>query len=106
MGQKELSKEQIPALGQYWFVMYSKGLHWQMDLTSKSKIEQKHLDYSWVQLKAGKLISAGPFTDKINWTGCLIYNCQSKEEVEKIAEADPLVSSKIVSYEIHPWKTH
>ncbi len=46
MGQKELSKEQIPALGQYWFVMYSKGLHWQMDSTSKSKIEQKHLNYS------------------------------------------------------------
>ena len=54
----------------------------------------------------GKLILAGPFTNKINWTGCLIYSCQSKEEVEKIAEADPLVSSKIVSYEIHPWKTH
>jgi hypothetical protein len=101
--QKESNGTQMQSFGQYWFVMYSKGPNWQ-DSTAKIKF-QEHINYLIGLRKTGGIITGGAFTDKAAWTGFEIYNCKTKEEVVKITEADPMVLSKIFSYEIHPLMT-
>jgi len=104
-GQQKVSNKQIPSLGQYWFVMYSKGINYGQDSTAKIKLDREHIRYIISLRKAGKIITGGAFTDKAAWIGFEIYNCKTKEEVIKIVEADPIVSSKIFSYEINSWMT-
>jgi uncharacterized protein YciI len=104
-GQQKVPNTQISPLGQYWFVMYSKGTNYGQDSTTKIKLDQEHIYYIISLRKAGKIITGGAFTDKTAWIGFEIYNCKTKEEVIKITEADPIVSSKIFSYEINSWMT-
>ena len=53
----------------------------------------------------GKLKVAGPFGDDGNWRGVFIFDCATKEEVEKLLNTDPAISSGRLSFEIHPWYT-
>ena len=103
--QKESNEKQMQSLGQYWVVMYSKGSNLQQDSTTMAQISQEHITYIIGLRKIGKIITGGAFTDTAAWKGFEIYNCKTKEEVIKITEADPMVLSKIFSYEIHPWMT-
>jgi uncharacterized protein YciI len=103
--QKESGEKQTPSLGKYWFVMYGKGPGWEQDSVTKTKISQEHINYIVSLRKTGKIITGGAFLDKAIWTGFEIYDCETKEEVLKITEADPIVLAKIFSYEIHPWTT-
>ena len=103
--QKESSGQQMSSLGQYWFVMYNKGPSWGQDSTAKIKLDQEHVTYIISLRKSGKIITGGAFTDKAAWIGFEIYSCKTEEEVVKITEGDPMVLSKIFSYEIHPWIT-
>lgn len=95
----------MQSLGQYWFVMYSQGPNWGQDSTAKTKLDQEHIKYIIGLRTTGKIITGGAFTDKAAWIGFEIYNCKTKEEVMKLTEGDPMVMSKIFSYEIHPWMT-
>jgi len=105
VGQQNASGEkQIQSLGKYWFVMYSKGSNWD-DSVTKKKIDQEHINYIVNMRKTGVIITGGAFTDRVNWTGFEIYNCKTKEEVIRLTEGDPMVASKIFTYEIHPWLT-
>lgn len=103
--QNHAGKDPVPPLGQFWFVMYSKGPGWNIDSTSKQKKDREHIDYIMGLMKEGKFITGGFFPDNGAWTGILIYNSKTREEVVKLSEGDPIVSSKIVSYEIHPYMT-
>jgi uncharacterized protein YciI len=103
--QKESSENQVPTLGKYWFVMYSRGPGWVQDSVTKIKISQEHIKYIVGLRKTGKIITGGAFLDKANWTGFEIYNCNTMEDVIKSTDSDPIVISKIFSYEIHPWAT-
>ncbi len=93
------------SLGHYWFVMFSKGSTWGQDSATTTKLFQDHIQYIISQRGTRKIITGGPFLDKVTWIGFEIYSCTTSEEVERITEADPAVSSKILSYEIHPWGT-
>ena len=96
---------QVKSLGHYWFVMFSKGSTWGQDSATTAKLFQEHIHYIISQRETGKIITGGAFPDKVTWIGFEIYSCLTSEEVEKITEADPAVSSRIFSYEIHPWAT-
>ncbi|HUB60308.1 MAG TPA: YciI family protein [Puia sp.] len=103
--QKGSAGNQMQSLGHYWFVMFGKGSNWGRDSATTAKLFQDHIHYIISQREPGKIITGGPFLDKATWIGFEIYSCKTSEEVEKITEADPAVSSKILSYEIHPWAT-
>jgi uncharacterized protein YciI len=106
LGQQNESKEQqTQSPGQYYFVMYSKGPYLEQDSATKGKLDHEHINYIVNLRKTGKIITGGAFTDKAAWIGFEIYDCKTKEEVIKLTEADPMVLSKIFSYEIHSWIT-
>src|ERR1700683_5189399 len=77
-GQKESNEKQRQSLGEYWFVMYSKGTRWQ-DSTTKKHLDQDHIDYIINLRKTGKIITGGAFSDRMSWTGFEIFSCKTKE---------------------------
>jgi uncharacterized protein YciI len=103
--QNEPTGKQTQSLGKYWFVMYSKGVNGEQDSATKSKLMEDHINYIVNLRKIGKIVTGGAFLDKTPWMGFEIYNCKTMEEVIKITDGDPMVLSKIFSYEIHPWMT-
>jgi uncharacterized protein YciI len=103
--QKGSEGNQVQSMGHYWFVMFSKGSNWGQDSATTAKLFQEHIQYIISQRGTGKLITGGAFSDKVTWIGFEIYSYKTSEEVEKVTKADPAVSSKIFSYEIHPWWT-
>ncbi|HXB32295.1 MAG TPA: DUF4440 domain-containing protein [Puia sp.] len=102
---KESAGTQVQSMGHYWFVMFNKGSTWGQDSATTAKLFQEHIHYIISQREIGKIITGGAFLDKATWIGLEIYSCKTREEVEKITQEDPAVSSKIFSYEIHPWAT-
>jgi ketosteroid isomerase-like protein/uncharacterized protein YciI len=105
--QEAILKEenQVQTIGHYWFVLFNKGSARGQDSATTAKLFQEHIHYILSQRETGNIITGGVFLDKATWIGFEIYSCQTSEEVEKITEADPAISSKIFSYEIHPWAT-
>jgi uncharacterized protein YciI len=63
---------------------------------------QAHLDRVSPLDKAGKVLLAGPFTDKSG--SLIIIEASSVEEVRTFIEADPYVTQGVFArYEIHPF---
>ena len=90
---------------QYWFVMLIRGNNRTQDSLSAAKIQEGHMANINKLYYEGKLKVAGPFGDDGNWRGVFIFDCATKEEVEKLLNTDPAVSSGRLSFEIHPWYT-
>ena len=55
--------------------------------------------------KAGILKVAGPFAEEDNWMGVFIFDCPTKQEVEKYLQTDPAITSGRLAYEIRAWYT-
>ena len=88
---------------QYWFVLYTMGEAAPLDsATSDAKLKE-HLAYQDMQADRGLIVMAGPFGDNGNWRGLLLYDVETKEEVEGYLKGDPLVQAGRLKYEVHPW---
>jgi uncharacterized protein YciI len=90
---------------QYWFVMLTAGNNRNQDSATAAKIQQGHLANIGRLYNEGKLKVAGPFGDEGKWIGIFIFDCETKEEVEKLLSTDPAIAAGRLSYEIHPWWT-
>jgi hypothetical protein len=63
---------------------------------------QAHLDRMTPLDKAGKVLLAGPFTDKAG--SLIVLDMPSLEDVRAFMEADPYVTQGVFArYEIHPF---
>ncbi len=92
---------------QYYFVMLSKGAK-RSEITDTAKIneiQRGHMANLDRLAKEGKIIVAGPFGDDGNWRGIFIFDCETREEVEKLLKTDPAIATGRLDYEIHPWWT-
>lgn len=99
------SIEIAKVMKQYYFVMLTIGANRTQDSATVASIQKAHLANIERLAKEGKIIVAGPFGDDGNWRGIFIFDCASKEEVEKYLQTDLAVSSGRLAYEIHPWWT-
>jgi uncharacterized protein len=90
---------------QYWFVMRTAGNNRTQDSATAVKIQEGHMANISKLYYDGKIKVAGPFGDDGKWRGIFIFDCQTKEEVEKLLTTDPAVASGRLAYEIHPWWT-
>lgn len=53
---------------------------------------------------AGKLVIAGPFdSNTLEYRGIFVLNTTSKQEAEKMLQADPTITSKIFDTVLIPW---
>ena len=85
--------------------MLTAGNNRSQDSASAAKIQDGHMANIKRLYYEGKLKVAGPFGDEGKWIGIFIFDCASKEEVEKLLMTDPAVKSGRLAYEIHPWWT-
>ncbi|HEV8508702.1 MAG TPA: YciI family protein [Chitinophagaceae bacterium] len=90
---------------QYWFVMLTAGSNRSQDSAAAARIQQDHLANINRLYNEGKLKVAGPFGDEGKWIGLFIFDCETKEEVEKLVKTDPAVAAGRLNYEIHSWWT-
>ncbi len=88
---------------QYWFVLYTKGDAAPLDSATNAETLKAHLAHQSEQADRGLIQMAGPFGDKGAWRGLLLYDCDTREEVEGYLKADPYVRSGHLRYEVHPW---
>lgn len=88
---------------QYWFVLYTKGEAPPLDSATSATTLKAHLEHQDQQAKRGLIQVGGPFGDKGDWRGLLLYDCETREEVEGYLKADPFVRAGQLQYEIHPW---
>lgn len=88
---------------QYWFVLYTKGDAAPLDSAASATKLKEHLAYQDMQAERGLIVMAGPFGDNGNWRGLLLYDADTKEEVEGYLKGDPFVQGGSLKYEIHPW---
>jgi uncharacterized protein YciI len=99
------NKKSENPIRQYWFVMLMAGNNRTQDSAAAVKIQEGHMANINKLYYDGKIKVAGPFGDNGNWRGIFIFDCEKKEEVEKLLNTDPAVSSGRLAYEIHPWWT-
>ena len=85
--------------------MLLKGPNRTQDSATAAKIQKEHLNNITRLYNEGKIKVAGPFGDGGDWLGIFIFDCETKEEVEKLLQSDMAVSSGRLNYDIRPWYT-
>jgi uncharacterized protein len=105
--QNDTSKTVKPEdqIRKYWFVMLLKGPNRNHDSATAARIQTAHLNNINRLYNEGKIKVAGPFGKNDKWLGLFIFDCPTKEEVEKLLQTDEAVSSGRLAYEIQPWYT-
>lgn len=72
-----------------------------VDQELNAKVRPAHLEYINELYKQGKVVMAGPFTDKKG--GMVIYKAESWEEARQLAQADPVVVEGARTLELREW---
>lgn len=72
-----------------------------VDQELNTKFRPAHLSYLNDLYKQGKVVMAGPFTDKRG--GMVIYKAESPEDARLLAEADPVVKEGARTLELREW---
>ncbi len=66
--------------------MLLKGPKRDQDSVTAAKIQREHLNNITRLYNEGKIKVAGPFGDGGDWLGIFIFDCETKEEVEKLLQ--------------------
>ena len=103
--QDNKAKRPEDGIRKYWFVMLLKGPNRTQDSATAANIQREHLNNITKLYNEGKLKVAGPFGESDKWLGIFIFDCATKEEVEKLLKTDLAVSSGRLAYEIQAWYT-
>ena len=74
-----------------------------IDAAEMKKIMAGHMANIRASAEAGKLLLAGPFTDKTALRGMFVLTVGSMDEAKALCEADPAVKAGALVFEIHPW---
>lgn len=89
---------------QYWFVLYSAGDGPALDSLTAATLQKEHLAHQDEQGKRGLIVMAGPYgKNDAGWRGLLLYDCDTREEVEGWLLQDPFVKAGRLKYTIAPW---
>jgi uncharacterized protein YciI len=87
----------------YWLVLYTRGDGPQLDSATAEATQRAHLEHQGELMRRGLLQVMGPFADDGDWRGILVFDVDSKEEVEGYLKQDPFVRGGQLKYEMHPW---
>ena len=106
-GQTETNKSKKPEdmIRRYWFVLLTKGNNRDQDSATAAKIQTGHLANIRKLYSEGKIKVAGPFGEEGDWQGLFIFDCETKEEVEKLLQTDPAILAGRMVYQVKPWYT-
>jgi uncharacterized protein YciI len=95
----------IDQIRKYYFVMLTKGPKRDQDSATAAGIQKGHMANIDRLYYEGKIKVAGPFGESGDWQGIFIFDCATKEEVEKLLQSDPAISAGRLHYIIKTWYT-
>lgn len=102
--QNDQSKTPPVKIEQFWFVLLKTGPKQDFDSAARAELFQGHMANINRLYYDGILKVAGPFgKNDLTWRGIFIFDCQTKEEAEKIVSSDPAVAAGLFAVEIVPW---
>lgn len=88
----------------YYIGIVLKGEAWSPDTNPEiEELHQNHLKYIEQMFVDGKLIIAGPFVNKDDKRGILIFNTQTIEEAIELANNDPAVKAGRLKVDVREW---
>lgn len=87
----------------YTLAFLKKGPNRNLSKEEATRLQRAHLDNIYRMVENGTLILAGPFLDDGEIRGIYIFNIDSVEKAQQIAESDPAIKAGSLSLEIHPW---
>lgn len=107
IGQNNPEKPRKPEemIRQYWFVLLTKGSQRDQDSSTAAKLQEGHLANIKKLYGEGKIKVAGPFGEEGDWQGIFIFDCETKDEVEKLLKSDPAIAAGRMVYQIKSWYT-
>ena len=74
------------------------------DSVARAKLFEGHMANMQRLYYDGILKVAGPFgKNDFTWRGIFIFDCETKEEAEKIVASDPAVAAGLFAVDIVPW---
>ncbi len=103
--QQKEEKKPIEQIRKYWFVMLMTGPNRTHDSTTAANLQKGHLDNIDRLYYEGKIKVAGPFGEPGEWRGIFIFDAESKDEVEKLLQADPAIAAGRLTYQVKAWYT-
>lgn len=72
-----------------------------IDHELNAQVRPAHLEYLDALYKQGKVVMAGPFTDKKG--GMVLYKAETYEAAQQLAEADPVIVHKARTLDLREW---
>jgi uncharacterized protein YciI len=95
-----------PDLTLYYVCLLTKGAFYGVgEPVERHKTQAAQNAYINELASSGKLLVAGPFSDKSEWQGIYIFKCASAAEAKNLALGDPEIRANRLKFEIHPWIT-
>ena len=87
----------------YTMAFLKRGPNRDLSEENATNLQRQHLDNIHQMAEDGTLLLAGPFLDDGDVRGIYIFDIESVEEAQKIAESDPAVKAGSLVLEIRPW---
>lgn len=87
----------------YTMAFLKRGPNRNLSEEETADLQRLHLDNIHKMAEDGTLLLAGPFLDDGDTRGIYIFNIESLEEAQKIAESDPAVQAGSLILDIRPW---
>jgi uncharacterized protein YciI len=72
------------------------------DAEKNKSMRPQHIEFLLDQDSKGRIFARGPFSDGAG--GLVIYQAESLEEAQQLAESDPYVVGGARRLELHPWE--
>jgi uncharacterized protein YciI len=106
--QSSNQKKPEDMIRRYWFVLLTKGEQRSQDSVAAANIQAGHMQNIKKLYGDGKIKVAGPFgkdDSRIPSTRQALFDCDTREEVERLLQTDPAIAAGRLAYEIKPWFT-
>lgn len=90
---------------QYIFCLYLSGSERSQSEEETARLQEAHMNHMNSMAEEHGLLVAGPFGDDTEKRGILVFDVESVEAAVSIIQKDPMVISKRLAFECHPWWT-
>lgn len=87
----------------YYLVLLKKGNNRTHDESTAAAIQEQHIAHLMEMMNLGKINIVGPLLDDSEILGICIYNVDTAQEAEQLANNDPAVKAGRLIVEVHPW---
>lgn len=88
---------------QYFIAFLKKGSNRSQNKKEADSLQKLHLEHLGKMYKEGYADISGPFGNDGDIRGITIYNTPTQQIADSLANLDPMVRSKRLTVEIHPW---